>query len=74
MVLNWIKMLASIDDVILRQDPSNCLIASSWLNDCVEHSIKVGDDGSREELWSQVVAGLLLCMSLCEWNILCPVD
>ena len=45
-VLNWMKLLASVDDVVLRQDTSNCLIASIRFYDCLKGSIKLGKDGS----------------------------
>ena len=45
-VLNWMKRLASIDDMVLRQDASNILIASISLHDCLKHSIDLGEDGS----------------------------
>ena len=45
-VLNWMKLLASVDDVVLRQDTSNCLIASISFHDCLNSSIKLGEDGS----------------------------
>ena len=46
MVLHWMKLLASVDNMVLRQDTSNCLIASISLYNCVEDSVKLGNDGS----------------------------
>ena len=45
MVGNWMKVLASVDDVVLRHDTSNCLIAGISFHDCVEGSIELGEDG-----------------------------
>ena len=74
MVLNWMKLFASVDDVVLRQDTSNCLIARISFHDCLESSIKLSEDGSREESCLELVEGLLLCMSTSEGNIFCQVD
>ena len=46
MVLNWMKLLASIDDMVLRQDTSNCLIASFGFHNYLKGSIELGEDGS----------------------------
>ena len=46
MVLNWMKLLASVDDVVLRQDTSNSLIASISFHDCLKGSIELGEEGS----------------------------
>ena len=45
MVLNWMKLFASLDDVILRQDTINCLIASISFHDCLQGSIELREDG-----------------------------
>ena len=73
-VLNWMKLVASIDDMVLRQDTSDCLIASISFHDCHKGSIELGEDGSGDECCSEFVEGLLLCMSPSEGNIFCQVD
>ena len=45
MVRNWMKLLASVDDMVLRQDTSDCLIASISFHNCLKGSIKLGEDG-----------------------------
>ena len=45
-VLKRMKLLTSVDDMVLRQDTSNCLIASISFHDCLKGSIKLGKDGS----------------------------
>ena len=71
MVRNWIKLLASVDDMVLRQDTSNCLIASIGFHNCVKDSIELGEDGGLEESCSELVEVLLLGMSPNEENIFC---
>ena len=44
MVLKWMKLLAFVDDLVLRQDTSNCLIASISFHNCLKRSIKLGED------------------------------
>ena len=39
-ILNQIKLLESVDDMVLRQDTSNCLIASIGFYDCLKGSIE----------------------------------
>ena len=73
-VLNWMKLLASVHDMVLRQDASNCLIASLSFHDCFEGSIELGEDGSGEESCSEFVVRLLLCMFTGEGNIFCQMD
>ena len=46
MVLNWMKLLASVDDIVLRQDTSYCLIANISFYDCIKGSMQLGEDGS----------------------------
>ena len=46
MLLNWVKLLGSIDNEMWRQDTSNCLITSINLHDSLESSIEFGKDGS----------------------------
>ena len=46
MVPDWMKLFASVDDVVLRQDTSNCLIAGISFHNCLKGSIKLGEDGS----------------------------
>ena len=46
MVLNWMKLLVSVDNVILREDTSNGLITSIGFHDCLESSVELGKDGS----------------------------
>ena len=45
-VLNWIKLLASVNNMILRQDTSNWLIAPSGFRRSRKVSIELGEDGS----------------------------
>ena len=71
MVLNWIKLVASVGDVVLRQDTSDCLIVSVGFHDCLEGSVELCEDGSREKSCLEFVMGLLLYMSSSEGNILC---
>ena len=47
--LHWMKLLAFVDDMVLRQDTSNSLIAGISFHDCLKGSIKLGEDGSWEE-------------------------
>ena len=71
MVLHWMMLFASVDNVVLRQDTSNCLIARVGFYDCLEESIELCEERSGEESCSEFVEGLLLCMSPSEGNILC---
>ena len=68
------KLFILIDDVVLSQDASNCLIASIIFYDCYKGSIKLGEDRSCQECYFKVVKGLLLCMSTSNRNIFCQVD
>ena len=43
MVLNWIELFTSVDEVILRQDTGNCLIASIGFYNDLEISIELGE-------------------------------
>ena len=45
MVLNWMELLASVDDMVLRQDTSNCLIAGIRSHDYLKGSIELSKDG-----------------------------
>ena len=45
-VVNWMKLLASVDDMVLRQNTSNCLIARISSHDCLEGTDELGEDGS----------------------------
>ena len=45
-VRNWMKLLAYVDNVVLRQDTSNCLIASISFHDWSKGSIKLDVDRS----------------------------
>ena len=74
MVLNYMKLFASVDDMVLRQDTSNCLISSVGFSDCLEGSIELCEHGSGEESCLEFVEGLLLSMSTSEGNIFCQVD
>ena len=46
MVRNWMQVLVYVEDVVLREDTSNCLIACISFHDCLKGSIKLGEDGS----------------------------
>ena len=45
-VLTWMKLLASVDNVVLRQDTNNSLIASISFYNYLEGSIELSKDGS----------------------------
>ena len=45
-VLDWLKLFTSVDEVALRKEASNCSIASIGFLDCLEGSIKLCVDGS----------------------------
>ena len=45
-VLDWMKLFASVGNVVLGWDASNCLIASIGFHNCSKDSIELGDDGS----------------------------
>ena len=45
-VLNWMYLLASVDNVVLRQDTSNCLIGGINFHDCLKVSVELVEDGS----------------------------
>ena len=49
MVLDWMKLLASVDDMILRQDTSSRLLASIGFHNCLMCFIKLSENGSWEE-------------------------
>ena len=70
-VLNWMKLLASVDVLALGHDTNNCLVASISVYDSFKGSIKLGKDEGREESCSKFVKGLPLCKSPSEGNILC---
>ena len=74
MVRQWMKLLASVDDMVLRQYTSNSLVASITIHKCLEGSIEFGEDGSWEKSCLDFVKGLLLCIFLREWNIFYQVD
>ena len=46
MILDWIKLFASIDDIVLRQDANNCWITSIGIYNGLKSSIQLGKDGS----------------------------
>ena len=46
MVLKWGKMFSSVDDMVLRQDTSNCLRTSISFYDCAQCFIDLGEVGS----------------------------
>ena len=69
MLHNWIKLLASIDDVVLRQDTSNCMITKIRFHYCLMDSVELGKDGSCKKSCSEFYEGLLLSMSPSEMNI-----
>ena len=68
------KLFASVDIMVLRQDSSNCSIASVRFHDCLQGSIEVCKDWRGEESFPEFVKGLLMCMSLNERIIFCQVD
>ena len=47
MVLNWMKLFASVADMVLGQDTSNCLLASIGFHDCPLGSMKLSEHESR---------------------------
>ena len=74
MVINWIKLLAFTDDLVLSQDTNNCQIASISIHDYLEGSIELGEDWTREELCLEFVEGLLLYILTNECHIFCQID
>lgn len=60
---NWVKLLCSIDDVILAQDTSYCLVMVISFYNCVQGSMELGEDGSVHELLIEVLEGLLLLVA-----------
>ena len=73
-VLNWMKLLRFVDELVLRQDTSNCLIANIGFHNCLQGSIELSEDGRGVESCLDFIAGLLLCMSTSEGDNLCQVD
>ena len=67
------KLLASANNVVLRQDTSSCLIAGIGFHDRLEGSIEVGEDCSVEESCWEFIIGLLLCVSSSEGTVFCQV-
>ena len=67
------KLLTSVDDMILSQDISFGLIASLGFYNCLMVSINLGEDRRLEELYLEFIEGLLMCVSTSKGNILCPV-
>ena len=67
MPLHYIKLLAYINHIELRQDTSNCLLASISFHNCAESAVELSEDGSWDESCSELVEGLL-CISLNEEN------
>ena len=63
------KLFASADDMVLRQDTSNCLIASVSFHDCLKGSIEMCENGSGEESFLEFGKVLVLCMSPSEGDI-----
>ena len=45
MILAWMEVFASVADVVLREDTSNCLIASMGFYDCPKGSMQLDEDG-----------------------------
>ena len=74
MVLNGVKLLCSIDLVVLKQDAGYCLVAGISFHDCLEVSVVLVEDGSGEELFSKFVKVLLLLISPSERDIFGQVD
>ena len=68
------KVLASVDNVVLGQDASKCLIPRISVHHCLDGSVELGEEVSRNESCLEFVEGLLLCMSLSEGKICCQVD
>ena len=60
--------------MLLRLDPSDCLIASISFHDCFNVSVESGEDRSWEKLCLKFVEGLQLCMSPSEGHIFCQLD
>ena len=74
MVLDGVKLLYSVDVMVLRQDTGYCLVAGINFHDCLQVSVELGEDGSGEESFSKFVEGLLLLISTSEGNIFGQVD
>ena len=45
MVLNWMKLFVSNDEVVLGQDNRDYLIARVGFHDCIQASIELSDRG-----------------------------
>ena len=45
-VRNWVKLLACVDDIVLRQDASSCLVVGISFHNCLACSIKWSAYGS----------------------------
>ena len=43
---DYIDLFAYVDDMVLRKDTSNCLIATIGFHNCLEGSIELDEDGS----------------------------
>ena len=65
------KLFASVDRVVLKQETSNGLVASIAFYNCLEVSVELGEDGSRQESCLQFITALWLYMSPSEGNIFC---
>ena len=74
MVLNWMKVFPFIDDMVLRQDTSNCLCASISLQSCFKSLIKFANDWWLVDSCLKFVKGLLVYISACEENIFFQFD
>ena len=74
MVPNRVKLLTSIDNIVLKHDTSYCLIASISFHGSLEGPIELGEDGSGAESYLEFVEALLFYMSSSEWNNFCQLD
>ena len=73
-ILNWVELFASFNNMVLRQDTSNCLILSIRTHDCLVGSVELGADGSGVGCCLEFVEGLSYCVSPCEGKIFCQVN
>ena len=70
MVLNRVKLLNSVLDVVLTEDTSYSLVTSIGFHDRSECMIPLREYGGRHELLAEVVKGLLLFVVPREWYVL----
>ena len=74
MIRNGMEQFEYIANVVLEHYISNWLIAEFNLRYSLKSSIEMGKARSCEEVYSQFIEDLLLCISTSELNIFCHVD